>query len=42
MWTVFFDTDEMPQDFERYEDAIRYATDICNWGYASNYVIERA
>ena len=42
MWTVFFDTEEPAQDFERYEDAIRYATERVNWGYASNYVIERA
>lgn len=42
MYTVFFDTQEMPQDFETYKEAKEYAEERIAWGYANSYVIECA
>lgn len=39
-FTVFFDSDEMPQDFESYKEAREYAEERVSWGYASNYTID--
>lgn len=32
MFTVFFDTDEMPQDFNSYSEAKAYAEERVKWG----------
>lgn len=42
IYTVFFDTDEMPQDFESYSMAIAYAEERIKYGFANTYTIERA
>ena len=42
VYTVFFDTDEMPQDFETYEEAKDYAEERVKEGYATAYTIECA
>lgn len=42
MYTVFFDTNEMPQDFDTYTEAEEYAKERVAWGYANNYTIESA
>ena len=42
MFTVFFDTDEMPQEFETYAKAKEYAEERISWGYANSYTIECA
>ena len=42
IYTVFFDTDEMPQDFESYKEAKEYADERVKEGYANQYKIECA
>ena len=42
MFTVFFDTDEMPQDFNSYSEAKAYAEERVKWGFANKYTIECA
>lgn len=42
MFTVFFDNgkgSEMPQDFDTYREAERYAIERINLGYADTYII---
>lgn len=41
-WTVFFDTDEMPQDFDTYSEAKKYADDRVANGFANSYIIEKS
>lgn len=41
MYTVFFDTDEMPQDFDTYKEAEEYAKERIEQGFANTYTIER-
>ena len=42
IYTVFFDTDEMPQDFETIKEAKEYAEERLKYGYAAAYTIEEA
>lgn len=42
MFTVFFDTDEMPQDFNSYSEAKAYAEERVKWGFANKHTIECA
>ena len=42
MYTIFFDTDEMPQDFDTYAEAKEYGDERVMMGLAPSYVIERA
>lgn len=41
-YTVFFDNDEMPQDFETYREAKEYGDERVKNGYANEYKIECA
>lgn len=40
IYTVFFDTDIMPQDFNSYTEAKIYAEEVISNGLASSYTIE--
>lgn len=40
IYTVFFDTQEMPQDFETHLEAEKYAEEKVKSGFANSYVIE--
>lgn len=42
IYTVFFDTDEMPQDFNTYAEAKEYAEEKVKDGFANSYTIEEA
>ena len=42
VFTVFFDTEEEPQDFETYSAAKAYAEERVSEGYATSYDIEEA
>jgi hypothetical protein len=42
IFTVFFDTDEAPQDFSTYKAAKEYAEERVKEGYANTYDIEEA
>lgn len=40
IYTVFLDSNELPQDFASYEEAEEYGKERVAWGYAKDYTIE--
>lgn len=42
IYTVFFDTDEAPQDFNSYREAKAYGEERVAGGYANSYTIEES
>lgn len=42
IFTVFFDTDEAPQDFNTYAEAKAYAEERVKSGLANTYIIEES